>query len=73
VATLKIGELRKWLSQQDRRQRNERQLAHIRYGGQLIDRFIDDPSTVTVPAPVEPPAGSPIGMGEDDWCGWNGN
>ncbi|MEE2876926.1 MAG: zinc-dependent metalloprotease [Candidatus Neomarinimicrobiota bacterium] len=73
VAFLKIGELKEWISQQDRRQRNEKLLAHYRYGHQLINRFLDDPSTVTVPAPVEPPAGSPIGMGGDDWCGWNGN
>ncbi|MBH31310.1 MAG: peptidase [Candidatus Marinimicrobia bacterium] len=73
MATLKINELRAWLTQQDRRLKDDKLLAHYRYGGQLIDRFFDDPSIVTVPAPVEPPAGSPIGMDGDQWCGWNGN
>lgn len=73
VAMLKIGELDSWLAQQDRSQLDESLLAHYRYGRQLIDHFLEDPSTATVPAPVEPPAGSPIGMGGDDWCGWNGN
>jgi hypothetical protein len=73
MAMLKINAMRAWMTQQDRRLKNDKLLAHYRYGGQLIDRFLDHPSIVTVPAPMDPPAGSPIGMGGDQWCGWNGN
>ncbi|HJM11412.1 MAG TPA: zinc-dependent metalloprotease [Candidatus Marinimicrobia bacterium] len=73
VAMMKIGELNEWLNSQEKRERNEGLKAHYGYATHLIQQFTDDPSSVTVPEPVDPPAGSPIGMGGDDWCGWSGN
>jgi hypothetical protein len=73
VAMMKIGELNEWLKSQERRERNEGLKAHYGYAVHLIQQFMDDPSSVTVPEPVEPPAGSPIGMGSDEWCGWSSN
>ena len=73
VAHLKLSQLGEWLETQSRRQKDEGLLAHYRYALNRIERFQKNPSSVTMPEPVDPPAGSPIGMGGSDWCGWNDN
>ena len=37
--------------------------AHRTYGGWLIERFLEDPGSVELPAPLRSPDGSPIGCG----------
>lgn len=68
MAHLKLAELKDWLERTVRHVRHEILEAHYRFAIDRIERFQEDPSVITVAQPADPPAGSPIGLG-DDWCG----
>jgi hypothetical protein len=66
IAFLKLDELKDWLAGQIGKEEDEFQKAHFLYAIAQIERFQRNPEKATVPAPLEPPPGSPIGMD----CGW---
>jgi len=67
IATLKIEELKDWLSQQAKKVRDEGQKAHFLYGISEIKTFEERPKDLMLTKPVTPPDGQPIGDGDDDW------
>ncbi len=67
IAYLKLDELKDWLAGQIEKEQDESQKAHVLYAIAQIERFQKNPEKATIPAPLEPPPGSPIGMD----CGWD--
>ncbi len=70
MAHLKLDELRRWLVSQSS-VANTALRAHYAFAAAQIKRFQDDPKTITLPRPMEPPDGPPIGA-DEDWCNWRG-
>ncbi len=60
IASLKLARLKMRLRRLPKTD-DEALLAHVRWAVRLIDRFEEDPKSVTVPGPVSMPPGSPIG------------
>ena len=48
-----------------------RELAHLAFASRQISRFLDEPDEMNLSKPVSPPDGSPIGMGDFDFCGFH--
>lgn len=67
IASFKLEKLQGWLSAQLENVRDENQLAHLTFASRQISRFLDEPDEMNLSKPVSPPAGSPIGVG-DDYC-----
>lgn len=61
VATLQIENLRKWIAGQVAASSDSSQKAHLQFALSQIQQFQLDPSKVKFTAPVEAPAGAPIG------------
>jgi hypothetical protein len=61
IAYLKIKKLKKWLNKQISKTKDETQQVHYLYAVSQIEQFQKDPDQFKPFAPVEPPAGSPIG------------
>ncbi|MFQ5771909.1 MAG: zinc-dependent metalloprotease, partial [bacterium] len=74
VTSLKLDELKTWLTEQLNKVKDERQRAHNYFAVLQIGRFQDHPEEMNLTKPVEPPAGQPIGMDAFDrnqlQCGW---
>lgn len=64
IAELKIEQLKTWLGTQRSLAIDENQRAFLYYALQQIKRFQDDPKTMNLTRPQDPPDGQPIGM---DW------
>jgi hypothetical protein len=69
IASLKLGQLREWLATA-LKGAPEEERAHLSHAVSQIEQFQKDPKQITVPVPVEPPDGPPIGT-DDDWDGWD--
>ena len=65
VASLKVDELKDWISGQLNGLGDESRRAQLFFAVQQIDRFEKNPASVPLTAPAPPPAGDPIGM--DGW------
>jgi hypothetical protein len=63
IASLKLDELKDWLSAQLKSTTDESRRAEFFYAIQEIDRFEKNPIQVHPTLPVPPPAGDPIGAG----------
>ena len=61
VAMVKIDELKKWLLRERRTIKDESQEAHFAFALSLIKTFEESPKDLKLPAPLDPPAGPPIG------------
>lgn len=57
VALLKLDELRNWLKQQMSTTKDESQRAHFAFAILQMERFLENPTKVTYPKPIEPPFG----------------
>jgi hypothetical protein len=66
IAGLKLDQLKTWLGARQGVTVDENHRAFIRYAVEQIKRFQDDPKTVTITRPQDPPDGQPIGMS----CDW---
>ncbi len=65
IAALKLHELGQWIEAHERDFRDQ---GHVFFAKQQIGLFEKDPKRITLPAPIEPPDGPPIGSAEDsDW------
>jgi hypothetical protein len=71
LAWLKLDELKNWLEQQLQTTQAESIRAHYLFAVSQINQFQLNPKQMNLTAPVEPPAGPPIGS--DDWavCGFD--
>ncbi|HKE56996.1 MAG TPA: hypothetical protein VKB46_09850, partial [Pyrinomonadaceae bacterium] len=68
IASLKLEQLKSWLSTQRALGADENQRAFLYYAVEQIKRFQDDPKKMNLTRPQDPPDGQPIGM---DWrCDW---
>ena len=66
VASLKLHELKNWISDELKAAPDESRRAQLFFAHQQIERFEKNPATFRIPAPSLPPAGDPIGSG-----GWD--
>lgn len=64
IAFYKLGQLKDWLSNHDPKDQSE--TAHEEFAISEITRFLDDPKKMQLTKPVEPPAGAPIGMMDEE-------
>jgi hypothetical protein len=64
IASLKLDQLRSWLTIQMRLAANDNRRAFLLYASEQIRRFKEDPSKVKLTSAQDPPDGQPIGM---DW------
>lgn len=62
IASLKLDELKTWLSERINSLEDERQKAHYFQAAWQIKLFQDNPDKVKFAAPQKPPQGAPIGM-----------
>ena len=67
IASLKLEELRAWLTAEESSTRDEEERAHFHFAASQIAQFQKDPKKIEFPTPAEPPDGPPIGTGEDFW------
>lgn len=58
-----LSALARWLEENPGGADEPAERAHRTYGGWLIERFLEDPGSVELPAPLRSPDGSPIGCG----------
>ncbi len=58
-----LSALGRWLEENPGATEEPAERAHRTYGGWLIARFLEDPGSVELPAPLRAPDGSPIGCG----------
>ena len=58
-----LSALGRWLEENPGATDEPAERAHRTYGGWLIERFLKDPGSVELPAPLRSPDGSPIGCG----------
>ncbi|MCY3969815.1 MAG: zinc-dependent metalloprotease [Acidobacteria bacterium] len=58
-----LSALGRWLEENPGGTDEPAERAHRTYGGWLIERFLEDPGSVELPAPLRSPDGSPIGCG----------
>ncbi|ELR73650.1 hypothetical protein C900_02054 [Fulvivirga imtechensis AK7] len=65
IAYLKIDQLKNWLQSRLNSQQGDAQKAHYTFAIRKIEQFQDDPEKFELVKPLDPPAGSPIGMGCD--------
>jgi len=65
IASLKLEELRAWLSAEQASLKEEEERAHFFYAASQIAQFQRDPKKMEFLAPAEPPDGPPIGADED--------
>jgi uncharacterized protein DUF4953/uncharacterized protein DUF5117 len=70
IATLKLDELRTWLTVHQSSAKDEEERAQLFYAVSQIVQFQKDPKQISVAAPSEPPDGPPIGT-DDDGDGWD--
>jgi len=66
LASLKLSELKDWLSASLRQGPDENRRAQFAYAAAEIELFEKDPKSVKIPSPVEPPPGQPIGEDDQD-------
>lgn len=69
IVTLKLDELTQWLEENVKTLPDAKQKAHFAYALRQLDTFEDDPKELTLPKPLTPPPGQPIGSGEIG-CDW---
>ena len=67
IASMALGDLKNWMDQQLKTVKEINQRAHLAFASAQIAKFRENPKTITLPRPAEPPPGQPIGM---DACGW---
>ena len=65
VASLKLEELRNWLTSAYANATDNAERAHFYFAMSQIAQFQKDPKQITVVPPAEPPDGPPIGTDED--------
>ena len=65
IASLKIEQLKRWLTSQTRLAADENRRAFLSYSIDQIKRFQEDPKKMNLTPPQAPPDGQPIGM--DGW------
>jgi hypothetical protein len=72
VGSLKLDELKSWMTQELKLTREPAQRAHLSYGLSQITLFQQDPKKVVLSRPAEPPPGQPIGTEASwGWCDWD--
>lgn len=71
IASLKIGQLKAWLTSQSRLIADENRRAFLSYSIDQIKRFQEDPKKMNLTPPQAPPDGQPIGM--DRWGNADGD
>ena len=62
IASLKLDQLKRWLTTQSRVRTDENRRAFLFYAIEQIKRFQDDPKKMHLTPPQAPPDGQPIGM-----------
>ena len=67
LASLKLGELKDWLSKRVKQTKDESQRAHYAFGIEQISTYQEDPDQLKLTKPVTPPDGQPIGDDGDEW------
>jgi len=67
IASLKIQELKDWLTAQLKTVKDEDQRAHFHFALSTISTFEQRPRDLMITKPVTPPDGQPIGSGGDNW------
>jgi hypothetical protein len=67
VATLKIGELKSWLTVKSKTEADPAQKAHFLLALSQIKEFEENPEGVDIAVPQPIPAGAPIGTTECEW------
>ncbi len=72
VATLKIGELKSWLTAKSGTETDPAQKAHFLLALNQIRAFEENPAGVDIAVPQPIPAGAPIGSGDYEWLGCGG-
>jgi len=65
IASLKIEQLKGWLTSQNRFPADENRRAFLSYSIEQIKRFQEDPKKMNFTPPQAPPDGQPIGMPQD--------
>ncbi len=65
LASLKLDELKHWITTQASSAKNEALRAQFFYSASQIERFQKNPAEIHPPVPAPPPDGDPIGSG--DW------
>jgi Met-zincin/Domain of unknown function (DUF5117) len=65
IASLKLDQLKNWMSGQLKTTTDESRRAQLFFAVQQIDQFEKNPASVHLTAPAPPPAGDPIGS--DGW------
>jgi hypothetical protein len=71
MAWLKLDELKNWLAEQAKKAKDESARAHAVFAVAQIRQFQENPAQMRLPAPVEPPAGPPIGADHAEFCGFD--
>jgi Met-zincin/Domain of unknown function (DUF5117) len=75
VASLKIAELKEWMSGQVKSATDESRRAQLAFAISQIDRFQKDPKQLNLTRPPQPPPGQPIGNMDfelfNGQSGWN--
>jgi hypothetical protein len=67
MAWLKLDELKSWLAEQVKKSKDENARAHATFAIAQIRQFQENPAQMRLAAPVEPPAGPPIGEDDSYW------
>ncbi len=62
LALVKLWDLQKWLEKRLKKEKEGAWRAHFYQGLQSIKGFLENPVEITLPTPLEAPAGSPIGL-----------
>lgn len=60
LASLKLDQLKKWVTEQGKITTDESQRAHFAFAAAQISAFQRDPKQINLPKPGEPPPGQPI-------------
>ena len=63
IASLKLDQLKTWLTSQSRIAVDQNRRAFLLYSLEQVKRFQDDPKKMNLTPPQTPPDGQPIGMG----------
>ena len=64
---MELDRLGEWLKEALGKAELEGERAHYYYAAEQIARFQKDPRQPSLPRPMEPPDGPPIGADECDW------